>query len=358
MRLSPVIPLFIFISSLCFAQSTPEKRLDDKFDAWLTGTIGSLKVEMYLKKRGKAMDGWYRYKGKKEKLSLSGTAFGPDTFELKESWEERISGVFNGILSENLFSGKWITPGKKKLLAFSLDVIQMKRRTRLLYQKGTAWEFEAVQQREVRTEKVSAEYYPDVAAGDLTYLSDASYIVITRGLTQAVRDSINKFQRAAYDTSLAVHTGLKKESEAACCGADQQAYSISFARNNVLTLVMQGESYCKGAAHPNHGYDTWSFDLRTGKRIAMKEILRPSAITQFRSEPPPGCSDNNEDPSLLLEYSKTLFREGNKDFGIQKRSLEVYAPMYDFHASFPCRYQWFYLEKEMLKPEYIFLAED
>ena len=99
-----IILIFIFFTGILFSQ-TPEILKRNFF--FCEGSIGEIKVYVYIYLDDKNITGKYYYDTIKQFINLEGTVSG-NTFNIKETVNNRITGYFSGTISDNsVFSGEW-----------------------------------------------------------------------------------------------------------------------------------------------------------------------------------------------------------------------------------------------------------
>lgn len=55
------------------------------------------------------------------------------------------------------------------------------------------------------------------------------------------------------------------------------AYDLKYQDKNLISVLMSGEQYISGSAHPSHPMTVLNFDLTTGKIITLADIFQPEA---------------------------------------------------------------------------------
>jgi hypothetical protein len=54
-------------------------------------------------------------------------------------------------------------------------------------------------------------------------------------------------------------------------------FTVLSAANGVISVRLTGMSYLEGAAHPSHSIATLTYDLRTGKEVALGDLFTPGS---------------------------------------------------------------------------------
>lgn len=99
-----IILIFIFFTNILLTQ-TPEILKRNFY--FCEGNIGEIKIYVYLYSDGRNISGKYYYDTIKQFINLEGTVSG-NTFNIKETVNNRITGYFKGSISDNfVFSGEW-----------------------------------------------------------------------------------------------------------------------------------------------------------------------------------------------------------------------------------------------------------
>jgi hypothetical protein len=124
-----------FLVTSLYAISTSAVPLCDtnsKGDCWddgteYAGTInGRYPIQMLLKRDGKDIKGYMFYESAATYISLRGTVTPKDLATVNEmDGKGKITGVFEGKLSEGSFTGTWSSPDKKKRMPFKLTTVSI-----------------------------------------------------------------------------------------------------------------------------------------------------------------------------------------------------------------------------------------
>src|SRR3990172_7181370 len=103
---------------------------NSKGDCWDDGTeyAGTINdrypIQMLLKRDGKDIKGDMFYESAAKYISLRGTVTQKDLATVNEMDEKgKITGTYEGLLSEGGFSGTWSSPDKKKRMPFKLTAV-------------------------------------------------------------------------------------------------------------------------------------------------------------------------------------------------------------------------------------------
>lgn len=94
-------------------------------------------------------------------------------------------------------------------------------------------------------------------------------------------------------------------------------YHVMVNEAGLLSLSVAELSYSKGAAHPNTSELHFAFDLNTGGKLMLADILEPSALTRVTTDCVEGGSFDAETDAEKLSVCSTLFlveREGIRTF--------------------------------------------
>lgn len=54
-------------------------------------------------------------------------------------------------------------------------------------------------------------------------------------------------------------------------------YSLKFINHSTLSVYLSNYSETEGAAHPNHSYDAFTFDLKSGYEYAYEDLFKPDS---------------------------------------------------------------------------------
>ncbi len=122
---------FVVVSlyAIC-ASAAPDCGMDSKADCWDDGIeyAGSIKdrypIQMLLKREGENVKGFMFYESAATYISLQGAVAPQGAATVKEIDEsKKITGVFEGQLSDAGFSGTWSSPDGKKRMPFKLTAL-------------------------------------------------------------------------------------------------------------------------------------------------------------------------------------------------------------------------------------------
>jgi len=118
-----------FLYAIC-ASAAPECDSGSKDDCWDDGTeyAGTINdrypIQMLLKRDGKDIKGYMFYESAAKYISLRGTVTQKDLATVNEMDEKgKITGTYEGQLSEGSFIGTWSSPNGKKRMPFKLTTV-------------------------------------------------------------------------------------------------------------------------------------------------------------------------------------------------------------------------------------------
>jgi hypothetical protein len=119
--------ILIGFSNNAFSNNEISKVDLSKFDAKLSGSLNKRNITMYLDINANKISGLYQYGDNIYYLSLEGTV-SKDGHSLifERNGKGKITGQFQGIISENNFSGKWSKPDNSKEYNFVLTKLDGK----------------------------------------------------------------------------------------------------------------------------------------------------------------------------------------------------------------------------------------
>ncbi len=108
----------------------------------------------------------------------------------------------------------------------------------------------------------TAECYSWEGAADLRdeVLQDTRY-----NINENQRECLIKDVRTAPELKL--HDMLNRFSDI------YYSSSVSYAKNNILSIPMNAEYYCMGSAHPDAGNNNMTFNLKTGEEIPFEKVF-------------------------------------------------------------------------------------
>jgi len=116
----------------------------------------------------------------------------------------------------------------------------------------------------------------DVSAETASYTIKAFYPAMTGG-DEAVRNNFNSAIRTVVDKFVAE---FKKAAAAGIALPDAKsmftwAYDIKEQNDNLVSVLMSGEQYVTGSAHPSHPMVSFSFDLKSGQPVVLSDLFQP-----------------------------------------------------------------------------------
>ena len=234
---------------------------------YFKGSIGSaLGLQMKIAREGERLTGSYFYQKIGTKIDLKGTIDknGSVTLEEFDSGGKQ-TGVFKGIWKpdeDGLISiaGNWTKPNSEKKTAFSLheEPIEL----------SSGVEIAAKQIKEANKK--------------LKYDIDAEY----PKLTGSLNPNFDKFNQEVKNLVSRKTSEFKKEMtgpETETPPAESMGshlgigYTIALAKDDLISIEFDVESYYKGAAHPNSSSYVVNFDLKNGKPLKLGDLFKPGS---------------------------------------------------------------------------------
>lgn len=227
------------------------------------GRVGELRVRAQLKREGKRVTGFYRYRQSRDDLKLDGSVdLLTGKFEVQETEPGgKIVGYMRGtLLGPDRLAGVWESPDGARKLPLWLEGAGPLERVREL--PGGA----KIIPREARREPApNCEH--EAAYPEFDGLPD-----------RRAQDALNR--------SLAPKLGGLKASE--CEGATKEApyevshgYEVLSDRRPGFVSISFGAYQYTGGAHGIAGSGCEVIDLKRGKRLRLSELLAPSARTKL-----------------------------------------------------------------------------
>jgi hypothetical protein len=118
-----------------------------------------------------------------------------------------------------------------------------------------------------------------------------------------------------------------EEGEAATCNIDDYRFSLDLNDNSILSYSKEISDYMVGSPHPNDRFESFSCDLRTGRRITLASLLRPGrkpallrlALRYMDAEYRTAIQDWNKSPEAPADYLESVDLE--ESFGLTADGL-------------------------------------
>ncbi|MDT4968056.1 MAG: hypothetical protein QOJ64_2793 [Acidobacteriota bacterium] len=111
-------------------------------------------------------------------------------------------------------------------------------------------------------------------------------------------------------------------------GSDYDSdYSVRHSRNNIVSIAFYVDTYFEGAAHGNHNYLVFNYDLNTGRQIKLADLFKPSsdyldAIAAYSIKSLKEKLKDESDADWIKSGAEAK-DENYKNWNITSRGLEI-----------------------------------
>src|SRR5688572_18572697 len=242
---------------------------------YFRGSIGStLGLQMKLLREGEKLNGNYFYQKVGAKIDLRGTIDNDGNFNLEEfDTGGKQTGIFKGTWTTDdtgliKLAGNWSKPGSDKQTAFSLHEEPIAF--------STAVEIVA---KRIKEDNKKLRYEIDAEYPQLTGSTNPNLEKFNQNARALVMKKVSEFRK-----EMAPEEPAESSDEAVAeptpetMGSDLGVgYTVSLAKDDLISIEFSVGSYYRGAAHPNSYTEVLNFDLKNGKVIRLSELFNPGA---------------------------------------------------------------------------------
>lgn len=236
---------------------------------YFKGSIGStLGLQMKLVREGEKLSGSYSYQKIGTPINIRGTIDKGgnvviDEFDSGGSQTGTFKGVWNqdenGLIA---IAGNWTKPNSDKKTAFSLHEEPIE------FSGGVE-----IVARQIKENNKKLKYEIDVQYPQLSGSGSPNY----EKFNQTIRGLVTK-KVAAFKQEMAPSPDDPLPTELESMGSDLSiAYTIAFAKDDLISVLLDVGSYSAGAAHPNSYSEVVNFDLRNGKLLKLADLFQPGS---------------------------------------------------------------------------------
>ncbi len=307
--------------------------IGQKSDTLFSGSVGSAKVEMSVKRDGDNLSGsyYYRRSGNANKLTLKGTIAADGSFTMQEADAAgKQTGEFKGKWKEDandpgaVLDGNWLKPGQKDegLGFFAYEQMVSFSKTKI-----TTREFK--ESIKLKKAELSAEY-PELSGN-------------------ANANGFNQVAKAKAMSSLA---GFRKDlagmtaADIKLMGPDMGnyidvSYNIEYADEDLISVNFSEETF-NGGAHGNHGTFTLTYDLKTGRELKLADLFKPGskylatiadyALRDLKGRKDPDSGENMGIAQDMWEDGAKPTAENYQNWNVTKKGLLFTFPPYQVAA--------------------------
>ncbi|MEP6947609.1 MAG: DUF3298 domain-containing protein, partial [Acidobacteriota bacterium] len=311
-----------------FAAVGPRVAAQERAGSLFSGTVGSAKVEMDIKRDGGTLTGsyYYRKSGSGNRLMLSGTISGDGSFTMQETDAAgKQTGEFTGKWIEDpndsgvALEGEWLKPGQK---ADGLGFYAFEQMVFFTSTKITTREFKETIK--AKKAELSAEY-PELTG----HPNAAGFNQLAKAL--AMR-SIASFRK---DLASLTAADVKQMGEMG--NYVDVGYNVEYADDDLISINF-GEDTFEGGAHPNHGTFTLTYDLKAGREIKLADLFKPGAkyltmiaayaLRDLKGRKDPESGENRGLAQDIFADGAKPIAENYKNWNITKKGLLFTFPQY------------------------------
>ncbi|MEW6126280.1 MAG: DUF3298 and DUF4163 domain-containing protein [Acidobacteriota bacterium] len=256
------------------AAPTPTGKLVEapaKFNKTLVGTLnGNIEIQMNLTRDGKNLSGSYFYENVREPIELSGTVEKDGSCKITELIGDQETGVFKGrINGEELggvtslrFEGTWAKPNGEKAMSFALQEQRFVLNGGLLN----------IVNKKLQEENKKQHYEYEASYPQLDGVKDAKTDGFNKAIAGMINSQVSRFKKDAPESFNA-----DDPEQVSGLWID---YHVTFASDELISVVFDMSEYSAGAAHPNSYSTTFNYDLRNGKEIKLRELFANANFLQ------------------------------------------------------------------------------
>lgn len=246
---------------------TPTGKLVEapaKFNKTLVGTLnGNIEVQMKLTRDGKNLSGTYFYESVRDPIELSGTVEKDGSCKITELIGDQETGVFKGRLNgEEMggtatlrFEGTWSKPNGEKSMPVALKEQHFVLNGGLLN----------IISKKSKEENKKDHYEYEASYPQLDGVKDAKIDGFNKAIANLVNAQVSRFKKDAPETF--------DENNPDQLSGLWIDYDVTFANDDLISVMFDMSEYSAGAAHPNSFSATYNYDLRNGKEIKLRELF-------------------------------------------------------------------------------------
>lgn len=327
-----------FLSVYAFAENMPKY-----FSRHYTGKIGDMEIVMELNKIDSMLTGNYYYIKMGTPITfINYTSVVKDgiNFYIEENGgtndngEIITTGIFTGTLDAEKFSGTWSNPKNNKTLSFDLKEDYADGTVKLKYENGNKnWGESSYGGSKVTVECA----YPQIESNLSQNIADKINTSIKNDIQFADGEKSKKSLEDYFNVLVEDFKGQEENKDNKEVEEEKAPWvcsiHASIQRNSDNVLCVQYETYSNtGGAHPNYSLINSNYDLKTGEKIKLENIINIKKIDKvdeiaeklFRLQYNLNPSANWEDMGYTFENG--IFKL-NENFIISKDALLfIYNP--------------------------------
>lgn len=246
-------------------QLPAEKPASAPFRRWrrYTGQVGSYPVVVELSFEDTAMVGSYYYARHGELVPLRAQPPGPgQALRLREGTAETSSGNWEAVQPAGpVLSGTWRSPDGRRQLPFSL---------REEYAGAVRYEQVGFS----REGQLPADSAVCGIPGRTVKFSLQGVQLLDAGSSPALQ-RIQQQLLPVPPAQLEAYVARQVADNVGDCTETEKSAWVSYNADHLLSVTSLEVEFAFGAPHPTHHFTSMTFDLRTGSRLRLADLLRP-----------------------------------------------------------------------------------
>lgn len=318
----------VLVGLAVFAAVGPRVEAQTRVGTLFSGSVGSAKVEMDIRRDGDSLKGTYYYRksGSARRLTLNGTIAADGSFTMQESdGAGKQTGEFKGKWNEDpndsgaLLEGQWLKPGQtgEGLGFYAFEQMISFTKTQI-----TTREFK--ESAKAKKAELSAEY-PELSGN----ANAAGFNLLAKA---RVMSSI-----AAFRKDLAALTAADIKQMGEMGSYIDVGYNVEYADDDLISVNFSEETF-NGGAHPNHGTFTLTYDLKAGREIKLAELFKPGAkylttistyvIRDLKGRKDPESGENRGLAQDVFADGAKPTADNYRNWNVTKKGLLITFPQY------------------------------
>ncbi len=314
---------------VCTVVGRDAAGLQQRAGTLFSGSVGSSKVEMDIKRDGGNLSGsyYYRKSGSSNRLTLKGKIAADGSFTMQESDAGgKQTGEFKGKWKEDpndsgaSLEGDWLKPGQT---GDGLGFYAFEQMISFTTTQITTREFK--ESIKLKKAELSAEY-PELSgnanAAGFNQIAKASVMRSLAGFRKDLTGmTAADIKRLGTDMGNYIAVG----------------YNVEYADDDLISVNFSEETFT-GGAHGNHGTFTLTYDLKAGREIKLADLFKPGAkylttisayaMRDMKGRKDPESGENRGLAQDIFEDGAKPTAENYQNWNITKKGLLITFPPY------------------------------
>jgi Protein of unknown function (DUF3298)/Deacetylase PdaC len=316
--------LIFLLSALVLGLNAVPSNAQESAGTRFKGNVAQARFEMTLRREGNNLSGSYFYakSGSANKLSLRGEIDANGNFTMREfDSAGRQTGEFKGTWKDDpnqsgaSLEGEWKKPNAKENQWFSASeqMVSFTNGTQIVNRQIN----ESVKAKRL---DLTAEY-PELTGG-----------TNTAGFNQLVKSRVTKELADFKQQMIGLSAEDLKMLPQGVNNYMDIGYNIEYADDDLISVSFL-EGNFTGGVHPNYGYFTITYDLKTGKEIKLAELFKPGAkyleavsayaIKDLQSRKMPDSDENMGLAQDLFADGATAKADNYQNWNLTKKGLMI-----------------------------------